>query len=76
MPLRAEQVAKLKAFGANVRRERDRLTLTQGKLAEKVGIHPRALQKIEAGAVDASLSTVIQIQKALKCEWKDLLGSL
>lgn len=48
--------------------------LTQEQLAEKSDLHPRALQKIEAGDVDASLSTLLRIQKALKCAWEDLLG--
>ena len=67
-------VAQLKRFGANVRRERDRLGLTQEQLAEKSDLHPRALQKIEAGDVDASISTLLKLQRSLKCRWEDLLG--
>jgi transcriptional regulator with XRE-family HTH domain len=74
VPLDTRQVAQLKRFGANLRRERDQRKLTQERLAERVGVHSRALQKIEAGDVDTSLTTLLQIQKALKCPWEDLLG--
>ena len=74
MSLNTRKAAQLKRFGANVRRERDRLNLTQEKLAEKSDLHPRALQKVEADDVDASISTLLKIQRALKCRWEDLLG--
>jgi transcriptional regulator with XRE-family HTH domain len=74
VPSDTKQAAQLKRFGANVRRERARLNLTQEELAEKSDLHPRALQKIEAGDVDACISTVLRIQKALKCKWEVLLG--
>jgi transcriptional regulator with XRE-family HTH domain len=62
-------------FGADLRRERNRLGLTQEKLAEKVELHPRTLQKIEAGQVDILLTTVIRIQKAVGCSWEKLMKS-
>lgn len=74
MPRDTKQAAQLIQFGANVRRERDRLKLTQEQLAEKADLHPRALQKVEAGTVDASITTLLRIQRALKCRWEDLLG--
>ncbi len=46
--------------------------MTQEKFAEKSDLHPRALQKIEAGAVNASLATVLRLQKALGCDWNTL----
>lgn len=58
MPLNVKKRAQLQSFGANVRRERTHLGLTQERLAEKVDLHPRTLQKIEAGHVDILLSDI------------------
>ena len=76
MPLDAKQAAYLKRFGANVRRERMRRGLTQERLAESVELNPRTIQKIEAGSVNILLTTVLRIQKGLRCPWESLLGRL
>jgi transcriptional regulator with XRE-family HTH domain len=68
------QSSQLKSFGARVRRERLAQDLTQERLAEMVGLHPRTIQKIEAGKVNILLTTVIRLQRALRCDWADLLG--
>ena len=73
MAVDKNQVAHLKNFGANVRRERDRQKITQEQLAEKVGLHPRTIQKIEAGDVNILLTTLVRIQRALRCSWERLL---
>ena len=74
MPLDAKQAAQLKRFGANVRRERTRRGLTQESLAEAVELNPRTVQKIEAGSVNILLTTVLRIQRGLRCSWEKLLG--
>ncbi len=74
VPLDEKQAAQLKRLGANLRRERNRRGLSQEQLAEKIDLHPRALQKIEAGVVNTSATTLIRIQKALRCRWEDLFG--
>ena len=74
MPLDSKQAVQLKRFGANVRRQRQQCSLTQEKLAEKVDLNPRTVQKIEAGDVNILLTTVLRIQRALGCSWDDLLG--
>ena len=74
MPLDRLQTAQLKSFGANVRRERMRRGLTQEKLAEKVELHSRTLQKIERGETNILLTTMMRIQRTLRCRWEDLLG--
>lgn len=48
--------------------------ITQEKLAELVDLNIRTIQKIEAGAVNILLTTVLRLQKALDCSWDDLLG--
>jgi DNA-binding XRE family transcriptional regulator len=64
---------QLKAFGANVRRERMAKGLTQEKLAELVDLNIRTIQKIEAGHVNILLTTVLRLQKALDCSWESLM---
>jgi transcriptional regulator with XRE-family HTH domain len=74
VPLSPEQAAYLKAFGASVKRQRDRQRLTQEKLAELAGLNPRTVQKIEAGSVNILVTTVARIRKALGCGWPELMG--
>ena len=62
----------LAQLGANIRAERLRLGVTQEKFAEKVDLHPRAVQKIEAGELNPQTTNLIRIQAALGCSW-DLL---
>jgi transcriptional regulator with XRE-family HTH domain len=69
------QASQLKAFGANIRRERVHQDITQERLAEMVGLHPRTIQKIEAGKVNILYTTVIRFQRALRCSWETLLGT-
>ena len=74
MSLSTKQAAQLKAFGANVRRQRMGKSITQEKLAETVDLNIRTIQKIEAGHVNILLTTVLRLRKALGCEWECLMG--
>jgi transcriptional regulator with XRE-family HTH domain len=74
VPLDQVQAAQLKNFGANVRRERLARGLTQERLAERVDLNLRTVQKVEAGAVNILLTTVLRFKKALQCSWDALLG--
>ena len=65
--------ARLEAFGKNLRRLRVGAGLTQEKLAEMAGIHPRVLQKIEAGQTNLLITTAERLQESLKCDWNDLM---
>jgi transcriptional regulator with XRE-family HTH domain len=71
---RTEQ-ARLKAFGANVRRERSARGLSQERLAALASISTRNLQKVEAGQLNILLTTVLRVQAALGCPWKRLMPS-
>lgn len=51
--------------GAQVRRHRLRLGLTQEQLAEQCDYVPRYIQRIEAGKVDMPISTVVRLADAL-----------
>lgn len=56
-----------------MRRQRTAMGMTQEKLAELCDIHLRSIQKIEAGDINILLTTVQRIQKALGCDWRDLM---
>jgi transcriptional regulator with XRE-family HTH domain len=73
VPISQKESARLKTFGANVRRERSTRGLTQDKLAEMASISTRNLQKVEAGQLNILLTTAIRIQLALRCSWKQLM---
>lgn len=59
-------------FGENVRRIRAEKGLTQAKLAEMAGVHKRYYQDVEACKKTPSVVIAARMQKALKCDWKDL----
>ena len=73
MPTNRIQAGQLKQFGANLKRERVARRLSQEKLAEAVDLHPRTVQKIEAGTTNILLTTVLRFQKALGCAWEKLM---
>lgn len=72
MALSKKEWARIKAYGANVRRERIRRNMTQDELAEKAEIATRNLQKAEAGEINLLLTTAFRIQLALGCPWNKL----
>ena len=74
MSLNSKQAAQLKAFGRQVRRERMAKKITQEKLAERVDLNIRTVQKIEAGHVNILLTTVLRLHQALGCSWDDLMN--
>ena len=74
VPIKRQLTAQLKAFGANVRRERVAAGLTQERLAEKADLNIRTLQSIEAGELNVLVTTAMRLQKALRCDWNKLMG--
>ena len=73
MPRTVRENAQLKQFGANVRRERDALGMTQSRLAELIDIDIRNVRKIEAGETNVLVTTVTRIRKALNCSAEKLI---
>jgi transcriptional regulator with XRE-family HTH domain len=53
-----------KRLGASVKRLRVAAKLTQAELAERAGVEPRTVQRLEAG-VSARLSTLVVVARAL-----------
>lgn len=63
----------LARLGENIQAERKRVGITQEKLAEVVDLHPRIVQKIEAGDINPKATTLIRIQAAIGCAWEQLV---
>jgi len=72
--LSKDQSALLDSFGGNVRRLRSAAGMTQAKLAERVDLELRTIQKFEAGEINVPLTTLYRIRRALNCSWEALLG--
>ena len=62
----------LKAFGLNVRRQREAQDLTQEVLAEKADLHPTYISGIECGTRNPSLLVTTRLAKALKISVSEL----
>ncbi len=71
-----EQRRILSQLGENIRRERRRKGLTQEELAERAGLHPRVLQKMESAQSNILATTLCRIQAALECPWDLLMSNL
>ena len=62
--------------GRTVNRLRNAAGLTQERLAERVGIDMRSLQRIEAGAWNMTVDYLERLRDALRCRWIDLIEGL
>jgi transcriptional regulator with XRE-family HTH domain len=74
VPIKRQIPARLKIFGANVRRERVASGMTQERLAEKADLNIRTLQSIEAGQLNVLVTTAMRLQQAMGCDWKKLMA--
>jgi predicted transcriptional regulator len=63
-----------RVLSANVYRLRCSAELTQQAAAERAGIHWRHWQKIEAGEVNPTLSSLVKIANALRVDVAALLA--
>ena len=66
------QTAK-ELLGMRVREVRKLRGLSQERLAEKVGVDPKQISRIEGGKSAPSLETLESIARSLEVEMKDLL---
>ena len=60
-------------LGARIREVRKSRQLSQEKLAEKVGVEPKQISRIEGGKSSPSMDTLEAIARELQVEMKDLL---
>jgi transcriptional regulator with XRE-family HTH domain len=63
----------LARLGENIHAARKAHGFTQERLAELIDLHPRAVQKIEAGELNPKSTTLIRIQDAIRCTWESLV---
>jgi transcriptional regulator with XRE-family HTH domain len=64
----------LTRIGRNLQKVRVTAGLSQEALAERANLHPRTVQKIEAGDINILITTVIRLKAALRVDWNQLLG--
>lgn len=64
---------ELRIFGSNLKKIRSERGITQEKLAELADLNIRTLQKIEAGQTNILITTAYRLQKALGCDWDDMM---
>ena len=62
----------LERLGKNIKHYRKNKDYTQEKLAEKVGVHPTYIGKLESGKNNPSIMLMYKISKALNIKLKDL----
>jgi len=74
-PRRKGDDAILRRLGANIQVQRRATGVTQERLAEAIDVHPRIVQKIEAGELNPKSTTLLRIQRALGCPWEKLIPS-
>ncbi len=72
-PLDKKSEEGLREFGANVRRERTALEISQQKFSELADLSLRNIQRVEAGEINILLTTVIRIQRTLGCSSEKLI---
>lgn len=60
-------------LGARIKEVRKLRQLSQEKLAEKVGVEPKQISRIEGGKSSPSMDTLEAIARELQVEMKDLL---
>ena len=63
-------------FGAEVRRRRLILGLTQEKLAERAHLHPTYVGAIERGERNLSLQNIVRLARALRIPPSSLLHAI
>jgi DNA-binding XRE family transcriptional regulator len=64
--------AVLSGIGAEVKRRRDRLGLTQIKLAGEAGVHPNVVGRLERGSYNPTVLVLCRIAGALETTLADL----
>lgn len=63
-------------FGANVRRYRKRLDLSQEALGFKCGLHPTEISRLERARREPRLGTIVVIARALEVKPGELLDGI
>ncbi len=67
---------QLKILGDAIRIRRDQTGMSQEELAEKFGLHPVYIGKVERGEQWISLHALLRVAKALGVRVRDLVDEL
>lgn len=73
MPRRGSTIPGVGDLGSNLRAARKKLKLTQEQVAERSGVHPTEVSRIEAGKRDPQVSTLRKLAAAVEVSPGDLL---
>ncbi|HEX7481407.1 MAG TPA: helix-turn-helix transcriptional regulator [Polyangiales bacterium] len=71
-PLKKAIERRITALGARLRAVRKELRLSQEQAAELCGLHPKYVQRIEAGKANPTLASVTALAHAYGVELRDL----
>lgn len=63
-------------LGANIARLREDRDLTQEALAERASIHPVLLSRLERGATDPRVTTVLRVARGLETDVHKLFDGI
>ena len=63
-------------IGANLRRLREAVNMSQGELAQKVNVSQSMICQIERGSKSMTISLGAEIASVLGCELQDLIKSV
>lgn len=63
-------------LGAEIRKQRRRLGVTQERLAERADLHPNYLGRVERGEETVSLAALRDIANALNLRVRDLVTGI
>ena len=72
MPRSRRHATAPSTLGQRIRALRIAAGLTQERFAELIDVHPRTVQKYEAGEFSPKLPPLRRIQAALGCDWEEL----
>ncbi len=69
-----EGKSELRALGAAIREERNKLDVSQEDFAELCGVHRTYIGQLERGEKNVSFTNVLRVSKALRLKASSLLG--
>jgi transcriptional regulator with XRE-family HTH domain len=75
-PLDQDPEGATRAFGARMRKLRDEQGISQDELSRVTDVHPTAIGRMERGAREPRLTTILRIARGLEVSPGDLLDDL
>lgn len=72
-PRRKGDLLLLSRLGDSIQKARKRAAISQELLAERIGVTPRYVQKIEAGEVNPPATTLFRVRDAVGGSWDALM---